>query len=118
MTTIRQMAASFLRNDHGFIITSEFLLSATVTVLGLLVGISNIRNSLLLELQEIGAVIGMLNQSYTYTGVSAGDPSSGGPVTQGGLFEDTTDDSENANPGTTDINFEDPFVDANFGGEM
>lgn len=100
MTTIKQMAAAFLRNEHGFIITSEFLLSGTVTVLGLLVGISNIRNSVLHELQEIGAVIGKLNQSYTYTGVSDGDPLNGGPSTAGGLLEDALDPPD-APPTTT-----------------
>lgn len=115
MKTIRQMATSFLRNDHGFIITSEFLLSGTVTVLGLLVGISNIRNSLLFELQEIGAVIGKLNQFYSYTGISDGNPLNGGPSIEGGLLVDTIDPPDNL--ATTTLNLIDPSVDATMGGE-
>jgi hypothetical protein len=115
MTTIKQMAAAFLRNEHGFIITSEFLLSGTVTVLGLLVGISNIRNSVLYELQEIGAVIGKLNQSYSYTGVSAGDPLNGGPSTEGGLLDDALDPPDNL--ATTTLNLNDPAFDPTVGGE-
>lgn len=116
MKTISQMATAFLRNEHGFIITSEFLLIGTVTVLGLLVGISSVRNSVLYELQEIGAVIWKLNQSYTYTGISDGDPLNGGPLTEGGLLEDALDGLE-VDPGTTTIIFVDPSVDPNFGSE-
>jgi hypothetical protein len=115
MTTIKQMAAAFLRNEHGFIITSEFLLSGTVTVLGLLVGISNIRNSVLYELQEIGAVIGKLNQSYSYTGVSAGDPLNGGPSSEGGLLDDALDPPDDL--ATTTLSLIDPAVDPTVGGE-
>lgn len=117
MNTIKRMATAFLRNEHGFIITSEFLLIGTVTVLGLIVGISNVRNSLLFELQEIGAVIAKLNQSYSYTGVSDGDPLNGGPSTMGGFFRDTLDWLE-VDPGTTYISFVDPEFVATAGGEM
>jgi hypothetical protein len=94
-------------------LTSEFLLSATVTVLGLLVGISNVRNSLLYELQEIAAVVGKLNQSYEYTGVSDSNAS-----TEGGLFTDSEDASDPLDPATNDLLFDDPAVDPSFGGEQ
>jgi hypothetical protein len=113
MMTFRQMAASFIRNEHGFILTSEFLLSATVTVLGLLVGIANVRNSLLYELQEIAAVVGKLNQTYDYTGVLDGDA-----LTQGGLFADSEDASDPPGLATNTLNFEDPDLDPSFGGEQ
>ena len=113
MISLRQMAASFIRNEHGFILTSEFLLSATVTVLGLLVGISNVRNSLLTELQEIAAVVGKLNQSYEYTGVLDDNA-----LTQGGLFADSEDASDPPGSATNTLIFEDPDVDPSFGGEQ
>ncbi|MFM7056298.1 MAG: hypothetical protein ACKO2P_05180 [Planctomycetota bacterium] len=116
MRTIRQMATSFIRNEHGYILSSEFLLLATVTVLGLLVGIVSVRDSLLLELQEIADVIGKLNQSYSYTGVSNGDILNGGPSTEGGVFEDTVDESEAAFS-TTTLVFYDPFFVSTAGSE-
>jgi hypothetical protein len=113
MMTFRQMAASFIRNEHGFILTSEFLLSATVTVLGLLVGIANVRNSLLYELQEIASVVGKLNQSYDYTGITDDNAS-----TDGGLFTDSEDDSDPAGFLTEDLDFFIPEFFPDFGGEQ
>jgi len=114
MISLRQMAASFIRNEHGFILTSEFLLSATVTVLGLLVGISNVRNSLLYELQEIAAVVGKLNQSYRYTGVEDANA-----LTQGGFFEDSEEATDPPDPRTNTLLFliPDPIVNPGLIGE-
>jgi hypothetical protein len=60
-------------------------------------------------------VIGKLNQSYTYTGVSDGDPLNGGPSTGGGLLEDSLDPAESL--ATTTLNLIDPTVDPTLGGE-
>lgn len=116
MKLITNIFSSFLHDEDGFIITSEFLLIGTVAVLGLLVGIQNIRNSLLYEIEELGAVIGKLNQSYSFAGISKGDVLNGGASTQGGLFQDTIDESEEE-LSTTTIVLEDPSLFTTSGGE-
>jgi hypothetical protein len=80
---------AFLRNEDGFLLSSEALLIATITIIGLIVGLVAIRDSVVQELGDFGQAIGLLNQSYTYTGVS--DLTS---MTWGGLFVDTLDYSD------------------------
>lgn len=79
----------FLRNEDGFLLSSEALLIATIAILGLLVGLVAIRDSVVQELGDFSQAIGLLNQSYTYTGVS--DLTA---TTWGGYFADTLDYSD------------------------
>jgi hypothetical protein len=79
----------FLRFEDGFILSSESLLLGTIVVVGLLVGIVSIRDSVLLEYDDFSEAIGLLNQSFSYAGVS---DASG--VTEGGLLDDTADEDE------------------------
>ena len=77
---------NFFDEENGFIISTEALLLGTIVVIGLLVGIDSIKDSLVLELADFSAAIGLLDQSFTYTGVANGASS-----TFGSEFEDTDD---------------------------
>lgn len=77
---------TFLHEEDGFIISSELLLLGTIAVVGLLVGLVSIRDSVLLEFDDFSKAVGFLNQSLSYAGVS--DDSA---TTEGGLFEDSAD---------------------------
>lgn len=57
------------RNQGGFIVTIELLVLATVLVLGLIVGWTSLRDSVLAELSDLSESIGALDQSYTILGV-------------------------------------------------
>ena len=79
-----------LWNDAaGFIISTELLLIFTILVLGLVVGLVNVRNAVLSELTEVAAAIVSLNQSYTISSVTGcGATTGGGGIidTQGSYF--------------------------------
>ncbi|HWL07675.1 MAG TPA: hypothetical protein VNQ76_04670 [Planctomicrobium sp.] len=61
-----------LWNDNtGFIVSAELVLVATIAVLGLIVGFSQVQNAVVSELNDVGHAIGSLNQSYYYSGFSA-----------------------------------------------
>jgi hypothetical protein len=79
----------FLRSEDGFLLSSEALLIATIAVLGLLVGLVSIRDSVVQELGDFSQAIALLDQSYFYPGVS--DLTS---ATRGGLFTDTMDEND------------------------
>ncbi|MEY3173007.1 MAG: hypothetical protein RLZZ436_920 [Planctomycetota bacterium] len=81
----------FIRSEDGFLLSSESLLLGTIAVLGLLVGITSVRDSVVQELGDFAQAIGLLNQSYSFAGVS---DASG--LTQGGLLADTLDISDSA----------------------
>lgn len=57
------------RNQGGFIVTIELLVLATVLVLGLIVGWTSLRDSVLAELSDLSESIGALDQSYSILGV-------------------------------------------------
>jgi len=80
---------TFLHEEGGFIISSELLLLGTIAVVGLLVGLVSIRDSVLLEFDDFSKAVGLLDQSLSYAGVT-----DGAATTEGGLFEDTSDEDE------------------------
>jgi Flp pilus assembly pilin Flp len=65
------MFQKLLRDEAGFIVSAELVLIATIVVIGLIVGLSEIQHSVVQELNDVGEAIGKLNQSYAYSGFSS-----------------------------------------------
>jgi hypothetical protein len=84
--------------ENGFIISTEALLLGTIVVIGLLVGIDRIQDSVVQELADLGFAIGILDQSFTYNGVANAWSS-----TDGSESEDEADGYDNVplNMGTS-----------------
>ena len=60
-----------LWNDEaGFVVSSELVLVATLLVIGLIVGLTSLRNQVVQELADTGAAIGMFAQGYEWYGTS------------------------------------------------
>ena len=61
---------SKLANDeHGFIISAELVLVMTIAVLGMVVGLTAVRDSITQELNDISQAFGAVNQSYNVNGL-------------------------------------------------
>lgn len=58
------------KEEAGFVISSELVLVATILVIGLIVGMTSLRNQVVQELADVGAAIGNISQGYQYFGVS------------------------------------------------
>lgn len=58
------------KRQGGFIVTIELLVLATVLVLGLIVGWTSLRDSVLAELSDLSESVGALSQAYSIDGVS------------------------------------------------
>ncbi len=54
---LRKLGAILWADDSGFIITMEIILIATITVLGLIVGLTAVRDALVAELSDVAAAI-------------------------------------------------------------
>ncbi len=65
------MIHNLLQDETGFIISAELILIATLLVLGMIVGLSEVQHAVTQELNDVGDAIGSLNQSYCYSGFSA-----------------------------------------------
>jgi hypothetical protein len=77
------------RSQGGFIVTIELLILATVLVLGLIVGWTSLRDSVLAELGDLSESIGSLNQGYQITSVINNAKTAS---TAGSAFTDLADD--------------------------
>ena len=56
---------NLINDEAGFIISAELVIVATVAVLAMLVGLSEVSSNINNELEDIGSAFGSLNQSYT-----------------------------------------------------
>ena len=64
-------------DDQGFVVTVELILITTIVVLGLITGLSAVRDAVVSELSDVATSVQELNQSYSYNGVTGGDEESG-----------------------------------------
>jgi Flp pilus assembly pilin Flp len=76
-------------DENGFVVSTELMIVATILVIGLIVGMAQIRNQLVQELSDVGTAISNFDQSYAYTGVTHASATQ--TITAGGQFIDVPD---------------------------
>jgi Flp pilus assembly pilin Flp len=64
------MMRQLWNDEAGFIVSAELVLIATIVVIGMIVGLTAVRDAVVTELADVAGAIGCLNQSYSYGGVS------------------------------------------------
>jgi Flp pilus assembly pilin Flp len=74
-------------DEAGFVISTELVLVATILVIGMIVGLTELRNQVVEELVDVSQAIGSLSQTYAYTGVGK----SGVAYTDGSYYNDLVD---------------------------
>ncbi|WP_437225910.1 hypothetical protein SH661x_004300 [Planctomicrobium sp. SH661] len=86
------MLRNLLNDEAGFIVSAELVLIATILVLGMIVGLSQVQYAVVEELNDVAHAIGALNQSYIFTGFHA-DKAAGQLKSQtiGSSFKDEAD---------------------------
>ena len=91
------MLKALLNDEAGFIVSAELVLIATILVIGLIVGLSEVQHAIVGELNDVGDAVGELDQSYSYSGFSKYDGNSGvhHACTVGSDFSDLQDDCDN-----------------------
>ncbi|MBA6289256.1 hypothetical protein [Colwellia sp. MB3u-4] len=57
------------KKQGGFVMTSELLLLSTTIVIGLVVGLTTMRDAVTAEMEDVAEAIGSLDQSYAYDGI-------------------------------------------------
>ena len=65
------MLKQFLDDQSGAIISAELVLVLTILVIGVIVGLSEVAVAVNTELNDISNAIGVLDQSYFFTGFHA-----------------------------------------------
>lgn len=67
---MRTIIAQLLNDEAGFIVSAELVLVATIGVLAMTVGLSEVAFNINQELEDVGSAIGNINQSFSYNGSS------------------------------------------------
>lgn len=65
-------------DDSGFIVSIELILIATIMVIGLIVGMSAVRDAVISELSDVAGAVQDLHQGYTIFGVRGHSASTAG----------------------------------------
>ena len=63
--------ASLWNDDAGFIVSIELILIATISVIGLIVGFTAIRDAVVSELSDVAGAIQDLNHDYSFNAVTS-----------------------------------------------
>jgi hypothetical protein len=89
------MLKNLWNDEAGVIISAELVLVLTICVLGVIVGLSSVVVAVNEELQDTAHAIGVLNQSFGYTGFT-GCKKGGNPIsyTYGAVNTDGVDDCD------------------------
>jgi Flp pilus assembly pilin Flp len=89
-----KMIRQLLNDEAGFIISAELVLVATLLVIGLIVGLSEVQHAINSELDDVGNAIGKLNQSYSFSGFTKRDGRNIHAFTRGSAYADEADDCD------------------------
>ena len=91
------MFTQLFYDESGFIISAELVLVATLLVIGMIVGLSEVQHAVVQELNDVADAIGSLNQSYCFSGFSKDSQFGGGvkAYTRGSIFWDAIDACDN-----------------------
>lgn len=66
ITTMRNILTQLANDENGFIVSAELILVATIVVLSMVVGLSEVSANINQELEDVGSAFGAINQSYNY----------------------------------------------------
>lgn len=66
---MKNIITNLINDENGFIVSAELILVATIAVLGMVVGLSEISFGINNELEDVGAAFGSINQSYHVNGI-------------------------------------------------
>jgi hypothetical protein len=89
---MKTVFARMWNEEAGAVVSAEIMLAATILVLGVIVGLKSVRDSVVTELADVAQAFANINQSYCYSGTSGHAAHTGG-----GDFQDGADFCDNNN---------------------
>lgn len=75
---MRKFLSQLWQDEHGFVISSELVFVATLLVIGMVTGLTTVRDQVLYELGDVADAVSEIDQSYAYSAVTAHTSSSAG----------------------------------------
>ena len=72
------LCCKLLADDHGFLVSAELVLVATIGVLAMIVGLSEVAFNVNNELEDVGTAFGKVSQSFQLDGTKGHKAQQGG----------------------------------------
>jgi hypothetical protein len=85
-----KILARLYDDESGFIVSAELILLASILVLGMIVGLTVLRDTITTELADTATAFGQINQSFSFSGATGH-----GSSIAGSLFSDAADFGDN-----------------------
>ena len=104
MMTCRRL----LLDESGFILSTESVLLGTLVVLGLIVGLAEVRNAVVQELGDYSQAVAWLSQTYEFTSVTSSNVAD--ILSSGSVFIDSDDDQMMTSVGANGILVDQPSI--------
>ena len=104
MRTFSQLAAELIRDEAGFVAAGNYILMVTILAIGIVAGLTAVRDSVVQELGDLGMALENIDQSFTIN-ATFGNAAFGGPFVQqfGYDDDDAGDDLEQTPPACIEI---------------
>jgi hypothetical protein len=83
---MKNLVSRLWSDEAGFVVSSELVLIGTILVIGMVVGLTSLRDQVVQETADLAEAISNINQSYSFSAVTGHSSS-----TAGSLFDDNTD---------------------------
>lgn len=99
----------FWNDEEGFILSTEAILLGTLVVIGVIVGLAEVRNSVVQELGDFSQAVAWLSQTFQYTSVDSTNVA-GDIATSGSTFIDSDDDQMMSSVAANGIMVDEPSV--------
>ncbi len=68
---MKTMWTRFWQDEAGFVISTELIFVATIVVIGMVTGLTTVRDQVSLELADVADAVSELDQSFSYAAVTA-----------------------------------------------
>jgi Flp pilus assembly pilin Flp len=67
--TMTNLLTNLIHDEAGFIVSAELVLVATIAVLAMIVGLSEVALNVNNELEDVGSAFGSINQTFVVQGI-------------------------------------------------
>jgi len=68
---MKKLALRLWRDEAGFVVSTELVLIATIVVIGLIAGLTTVRDQVTTELGDVADAISVINQSFSWGAITS-----------------------------------------------
>lgn len=91
---MKSVASKLWNDDAGFVVSIELILITTIAVIGLIAGLTAVRDAVVSELSDVAGAVQDLNQSYSFNAITGHSATNVGSDFNDALdFCDSADDA-------------------------